>query len=210
MRHLDCRRCRSFSTLQDRPVVKASRSYSSRALEYRNSCVSRLAAVSLTIAVTGCLSPATPQQRATASPPMRPEVFFLGKTEGRGELTRRGLSPRSLRVESEGRQEPDGSFRLDQTVTYGDGEIQQRTWRMRALDERTYTGTLSDASGEMEGEVDGNVFHLRYRLRQPAVYMEQWLYLQSDRRTVVNLSEVTVLGIAVARLTERIVRGEAN
>lgn len=174
-----------------------------------NSRVARIAAMSLTMAITGCLSPAPSQQLASLSPAMRPEVFFLGKTESRGELTLRGRSPRSLQVASEGRQEPDGGFRLDQNITYGDGEIERRTWRIRAIDARTYTGTLSDASGDMDGEVEGNVFHLRYRLRQPAVYVEQWLYLQSDG-TVVNLGEVTVLGIPWARLEERIVRSEAH
>ncbi len=77
---------------------------------------------------------------------------------------------------------------------------------MRAIDERTYTGTLSDADGDMTGEVEGNLFHLRYRIRQPAVYMEQWLYLQSDGRTVLNTGEATLLGIPWARLEERIVR----
>lgn len=141
---------------------------------------------------------------------MRPEVFFAGRTEGRGELTLRGGSPRSLQVASEGRQDPDGTFRLDQTITFGDGTIERRTWHLRAIDSRTYSGTLSDAAGDMRGEVEGNVFRLRYLLRQPAVYVQQRLYLQSDERTVINLGEVTVLGMPWARLEERIVRSEAE
>jgi len=165
-----------------------------------------VAAVALLMALSGCLSSAPPQPFESASPAMRPEVFFRGRTEGQGELTLRGRAPRSLRVVGEGRQEPDGSFRLDQTVTFGDGEIERRTWHIRANGARTYTGTLSDADGDMKGEVEGNVFHLRYRLRRPAVYVEQRLYLQSDGRTVLNLGEVTILGIPWARLEERIVR----
>ena len=137
---------------------------------------------------------------------MRPEVFFSGRTEGRGELSLRGRAPRSLRVVGEGRQEPGGGFRLDQTVSFADGKIEKRTWLIQAIDARTYTGSLSDAAGEIKGEVEGNLFHVRYRIRDPAVYMEQWLYLQSDGRTVVNRSEVKVLGITWARLDERIVR----
>lgn len=137
---------------------------------------------------------------------MRPEVFFAGRTEGHGTLTVRGGSPQSLRVQSEGRQERDGTFRLDQTITFGSGKIETRTWNMRAIDGRTYTGTLTDAGGDMKGEVEGNLFHLRYRIGQPAVYMEQWLYLQSDGRTVLNTGEATLLGIPWARLEERIVR----
>lgn len=166
-----------------------------------------IAAVVLATAISGCLSPAPPQPLASASPAMRPEVFFAGRTEGHGTLTIRGRPPQSLRVQSEGRRESDGTFRLDQTITVGDGRIETRTWKMRAIDGRSYAGTLSgDADGEMKGEVDGNLFHLRYRVSQPAVYMEQWLYLQSDGRTVLNVGEATVLGVPWARLEERIVR----
>ena len=175
-----------------------------------NSCTARVVAMSLATTIAGCLSPVPSSQLESASPEMRPEVFFLGTTESRGELTHRGRSPRFLRVVSEGRQESNGGFRLDQTFTYDDGAIDRRTWRIRAIDARTYAGTISDASGDLYGQVEGNVFHLRYRLRQPLVYVEQWLYLQSDERTVVNLGEVTVFGIPWARLEERIVRSEGN
>lgn len=164
-----------------------------------------IAAVALSLALSGCLEPST-QPLSSASPLMRPEVFFAGRTEGHGTLAVRGGSPRSVRVQSDGRQDPDGTFRLDQTITFGDGRVETRTWNMRAIDGRSYTGTLSDANGDMKAEVEGNLFHLRYRIRQPAVYMEQWLYLQSDGRTVLNIGEATVLGIPWARLEERIVR----
>lgn len=164
-----------------------------------------VAAVALSLVLSGCLAPST-QPLSSASPLMRPEVFFAGRTEGHGTLTVRGGSPRSVRVQSDGRQDPDGTFRLDQTITFGDGKIETRTWTMRATDARTYTGKLSDANGDMKAEVTGNLLHLRYRIRQPAVYMEQWLYLQSDGQTVLNIGEATVLGIPWARLEERIVR----
>ena len=165
----------------------------------------RFPALLLITALAGCL-PQLPKDLASPSPEMRPERFFAGNTEGRGELTMRGLTPRPFKVTSRGSNEPDGSFRLDQTVAYEDGEVVRRTWHMRALDARTYTGTLSDASGETHGTIEGNAFRLRYRIRQPAIYMEQWLYLQSDGRTVINLAEVTILGIPWARLEERTTR----
>lgn len=174
----------------------------------RRSCASGLAALvaALSMSLSGCLSPASPHPLASVSPEMKPEVFFAGRTEGNGTLTMRGSSPQSVRVNSDGRKAPDGTFRLDQTITFGDGRIETRTWNMRAVDGGTYTGTLSDAGGAMTGEVKGNLFHLRYRIRQPAVYMEQWLYLQNDGKTVVNIGEATVLGVPWARLEERIVR----
>ena len=111
-------------------------------------------------------------------------------------------------MEGTGRTEPDGSFRLDQAVTFDDGTTESRTWRVRRTAAHEYTATLSDAHGDVRAEASGNSFHLRYLLRQPAVYMDQSLYLQPDGRTVLNRATVTVLGIPWARLTETIRRVE--
>lgn len=161
-------------------------------------------------ALGGCLSSLPPATQVSPSPQMRPERFFAGATEGSGRLTFRGREPRAFRVKSEGATEADGTFRLDQTVTYEDGEMSRRTWLIRSLGDGTYSGTLSDAQGEMRGAVDGNLFHLRYLVRQPAIYMEQWLYLESDGHSVANQAQVTVLGVPWATVEERIVRSDAG
>lgn len=128
------------------------------------------AAISLaaaSIVLTGCLAPAPTLPAVSATPLMRPEAFFAGRTEGRGELTLRGRAPRSMKVESQGHAEADGGFRLEQTLTFEDGHRHTRTWHMRRVDGRTYTGTLSDAAGEFTGDIVGNRLHLRYLLRRP-------------------------------------------
>lgn len=137
---------------------------------------------------------------------MRPEVFFEGRTQGKGTLELATGARRSLRVEGRGHAEADGSFRLDQVVTFDDGAPEKRTWRLVQLDARIYNITLSDAPGPVSAEVTGNRFHVRYRLHNPAIYMEQWLYLQPDGRTALNLATITVLGIPWARLTEEITK----
>ncbi len=113
---------------------------------------------------------------------------------------------RLLHVEGHGYTEADGSFRLDQVVTFEDGAVEKRTWRLAKRGPGTYTGTLTDADGPVSAEVTGNRFHLRYLLRKPAVYMEQYLYLQPDGRTALNLATITVIGMPLARLTEEITR----
>lgn len=118
-------------------------------------------------------------------------------------LTGRRLS---LQVEGHGHIEADGSFRLDQVVTFEDGAVEKRTWRLVKRHPGTYTGTVSDADGPVSAEATGNRFHLRYLVRQPAVHMEQYLYLQPDGRTILNLATITVIGQPWARLTEEIVR----
>ena len=159
--------------------------------------------------LAGCFGASPSHPGIVENPALRPELFFEGRTQGTGTLELLTGKRRSLRVEGRGTAEADGSLRLDQVVTFDDGEVQERTWRLVKLDARTYSATLSDATGPVAAEVTGNRFHLRYRLRKPAIYMEQWLYLQADG-TVLNLATITVLGIPWARLTEEITRTGAN
>ncbi len=154
--------------------------------------------------LAGCLDGFPRRDRVAAAPDMRPERFFDGRTRGDGMLHLRGRESRTLRVEGQGRAEHDGTFRLDQTVTYADGTTEMRSFHMRRVDDTHYIATLSDAKGEVMAETIGNRFHLHYLLRQPAVYMDQNLYLQPDGRTALNEATVTLLGVPVARLSETI------
>jgi uncharacterized protein DUF3833 len=154
--------------------------------------------------LAGCLSSGPPHAGRLEEPVLRPEMFFSGPTRGEGTLVTLTGSRQSLRVEGHGYTEADGTFRLDQTVTYSNAETKTRTWRLLKGDSKRYTATLSDVPGEVTAEATGNLFHLRYRLRAPAIYMEQWLYLQPDGRTVLNFATVTVIGIPWAQLSEEI------
>jgi hypothetical protein len=169
----------------------------------------RRAFVSLLLLASSACLPHGPDHPATvAQPELRPEAFFAGRTRGEGTLTQRFRAARTVHVVGTGMTEPDGSFRLDQAVTFDDGTIEARTWRVRRTSAHEYSATLSDADGEVKAESSGNSFHLRYLLRRPAVYMDQWLYLQTDGRSVLNRATVTVLGVPWARLTETIERVE--
>ncbi len=158
--------------------------------------------------IVGCfgLPPFSSHPVTAANPTLGFEVFFAGHTHGKGTLELITGQRRSLQIKGHGYTEADGSFRLDQVVTYDDGAVERRTWRLVKRDQGSYTGTLTDADGPVSAEVTGNRFHLRYLLREPAVYMEQYLYLQPDGRKLLNLATVTVIGIPWARLTEEITR----
>ena len=155
---------------------------------------------------TACLTAGPRRPSPQVGPALRPEAFFAGHTHGDGTLAVRGRAPQTLRVDGEGREEADGSFRLDQTLIIGQGAPETRSWRLRRVDARTYTATLSDARGPVVAESDGNRFHLRYEVRRPDVVMEQWLFLQPDGRTVRNIATITVLGVPWVRLAESITR----
>lgn len=141
---------------------------------------------------------------------MRPEVFFAGTTRSTGVLENASGSPtRRLRVAGRGTATADGGLRLEQDVTFDDDPPTTRTWILRRVDAHRYVATLTDASGDVEGAAYGNVFHVRYATRVPfGGTMEQWLYLQPDGRTVVNVATVTWLGFVAARISETIVRDD--
>jgi len=141
---------------------------------------------------------------------MRPDVFFAGTTRSTGVLeSRSGRPTHRLRVEGHGATQPDGTFRLDQAVTLDQDPPESRAWVLRQVDDHRYVATLTDASGPVECEAFGDLFHVRYPMRSPlGGTMEQWLYLQPDGRTVVDEATVRVLGIVVAHLSERIARAD--
>ena len=158
------------------------------------------------MALSACLPSLAARPAPAPTPLLDPIAFFTGRTHGEGALDVRLGKPRTLTVEGTGTAKPDGSFQLDQTVTWGDGAVETRRWLLVRRDATSFTATLSDASGEVNAEVSGNLFHLRYPIQQPRVFMEQWLYLQPDGRSVLNLAQVTVLGVPWARMSETITR----
>ena len=159
--------------------------------------------------VTGCIAGFSARPAITPQRSFDPTVFFAGRTHGEGTLDVRIGTDRTLQVEGVGTPQPDGRFRLDQTITFGDGTVETRVWYLSRVSQSRYTATLSDARGDVRAESKGSLFHLRYLLRHPAVYMEQWLYLSADGRSVQNFAQVTVAGVPWARLNERITRSDA-
>jgi hypothetical protein len=160
----------------------------------------------LAVSLGGCIDKLPPSAFADGTPEMRPEVFFAGATSSSGvQETASGAPTRRLHVTGAGDILPDGSLRLVQHITFDHDTPTTRTWVLRRLDAHRYTATLTDASGPVEGEAYGDLFHLRYPMQSPAGgEMEQWLYLQPDGRTVMNEATVSVLGIVVAHVSERI------
>jgi hypothetical protein len=163
-----------------------------------------LLVLSAALVMPGCLGGFRVAGTAASSPALRPERFFDGATRGQGVLAVRGKADRFFTVSSAGHTESDGTFVLDQTISYADGAVETRSFRVRPVDEHEYTGTLTGVSGPVWARAEGNGFHVRYAIRAPAVTMEQWIYLQPDGRTALNRATVRVLGVPVARLSETI------
>ena len=158
------------------------------------------------LALSGCLGPFRVAKTPAPGPEFRPDQFFAGDTAGDGVLAVRFKASRRFHVAGSGHSDSDGRFVLDQTVTYADGTVEHRSFRIQRMGDQVYTGSLTGASGPVSARTDGNAFHVRYTISRPAVTMDQWIYLQPDGRTALNRATVRVLGIPVAHLSETITR----
>lgn len=163
----------------------------------------RLAVLSIAIALAGCEAKPIEPERGAAAPVFKAESFFLGRTRGEGSLKIRFRNPQQVRVEGRGRIDPQGTLVLDQIVARGEKAPDKRQWRIRAIGPGRYSGTLTDATGPIEGAVRGNLLHLNYKMKGGA-HAHQWIYLQPDGRTALNRMTITMFGVTVARLDETI------
>ena len=134
-----------------------------------------------------------------------PHNGFDGHSQGNGTLRLFFGKPRLFHVESRGYDQEDGSFRLDQTVTFQGADGQKRFWLMKTTSKNHYTASLSDASGPVTGSTEGSTLLLKYRVKGPLV-MHQTLRLLPDLKTIDNVGKITFLGIPVGRLHETIIR----
>jgi len=160
----------------------------------------RLLSMSLLLAAA---APANPDL-AAQQPVFHPDLFFAGHTEGHAQLKQLFHSAKPIHVLGQGRVE-HGTLVLDQTVMQQDEKPQQREWRLRETAPGRYAGTLSDATGPVEGDVSGNCLHLAYPMKG-GLQVEQHIYLQPGGHSALNRMKITKFGITVASLDETITK----
>ena len=148
-------------------------------------------------------APAPPAQAPGAPRALDAIRFFDGMTEGQGVLKVAMRSPVTIRVQSRGQVETDGTLSVRQIVSEGDKPARTREWRIRELSPGRYAGTLSDAVGPVVGETVGNRLHLRFRTKN-GLDAEQWLTLAPGGRSANNVMRVRKFGLTVASLDETI------
>lgn len=156
-----------------------------------------------------CLFVSTLAISATlAGEPVRsftPQNGFGGESEGTGSISAFFGPARVFHVKSWGAGQVDGSFRLDQSVTFEGKPPQKRVWILTTTSPGRYSATLTDASGMATGMTSGARLSLRYRIRGPLI-MHQELELHADGTTIDNVGVITLFGIPVGHLHETITR----
>lgn len=91
---------------------------------------------------------------------------------------------------------------LDQTIDKPGSKKEDRRCKLREVAPGRHAGTLSDAVGSVTGTIEGNDFHVRYRIKS-GVSVDQHLLLESDH-TLSNHMTFRKLGLVVGRMDEMI------
>lgn len=138
-----------------------------------------------------------------------PRAGFGGESQGNGSLKLLLGKPRPFHVRSRGSERADGTFLLEQTVTFQGEPSRDRVWVISTVGPNRYSATLSDAAGTVTGVTSGPHLSLRYRVKGPLV-MHQELKLMADGTTIDNVGTITLLGIRVGHLRETITRSGAG
>jgi hypothetical protein len=156
----------------------------------------------MTLTAAGCV--ADTALPAAEKADLDPISFFEGRTHGDGELKKLFGRPVRISVDSVGRV-VNGSLILDQTIREDGAPARVRRWTIRKLSPGRYTGTLTDAAGEVRLTVVGARARITYTLPH-GLMVHQELARQSDRHIVLNRLRVHKFGVRVATLNETIRR----
>jgi hypothetical protein len=119
-----------------------------------------------------------------------------------GRLEKLFGSPVTVIVDSVGRRDGDMLI-LDQSIAEGAKPQRKRRWTMRATAPGVYSGSLTEAVGQVRVATTSARARIHYTMKG-GLQVEQQLALQSDGKTVLNRLEVRKFGVKVATLSETI------
>ena len=134
------------------------------------------------------------------------KTYFTGKVIARGMI--QDYSDKVTRrfcVELNGTWQ-DNNGVLAEKFYYNDGEISFRNWQLTKLADGSYEGQAEDVVGTAIGKHQGFAFQFQYELLLEVdddtyqVTMDDWMY-QIDKYRVMNTTEISKLGVNIAKVT---------
>lgn len=163
-----------------------------------------LAATSM-IVLTACAT-RLPIPEPAISGPFVIEEVLLGKTVGQGSITTITGVDRSFTARLDGSWDGQ-TLTLVEDFIYDDGEIDQKTWRLKKLPNGEYEGTREDVVGTARGFQVENGFRLEYLIDLPTgpgkttrVGFKDILVL-NEAGDVLNEARVGYRGFRVGRVS---------
>jgi hypothetical protein len=142
-----------------------------------------------------CAAPAA----AADKPRLDMLAFFAGKTHAENVMKVVLKKPVPLIVDSIGGKGDRGDFVLIETVHEGDKPVRQRKWIMRQAGPNHFTGSLTDAVGPVDVQIDGDTATIRYVMKG-GLKIEQHLKLAADGRSLSNQVVAKKLGMKFAHV----------
>ena len=142
---------------------------------------------------------------AAAAAVLDPLAFFSGASHGEGTIKILFKAIQPIRVASHGRADGHGGIILDQVVRQGGKPPKARRWVLRPSGPTTVTGTLTDASGPVQGSLAADAMSLAYPMKG-GLAATQTLTLQPGGRVLINHMVVRKYGMTVATVEERITK----
>jgi hypothetical protein len=131
-----------------------------------------------------------------------PVDFFRGRTHGEGTLKVIFQPTKKISVDSVGRDEPDGSLLLEQTIHEPGKPSRTRYWRLRQSGPGRFEGTLTDAAGPVRVDVESEQVRIRYRGKDHLDFDQR--LTRAGPKEVRNRMRVKRFGIIVAHFEETI------
>ena len=105
--------------------------------------------------------------------------------------------PYRSRTLGNGQLLPDGSLSLVQQVQDEGKPAASRRWKIRKIDEDSFSGTMSDAIGPVNvEEIDGR-YRFKFKMKGNLA-VEQWVTPLADGRTAKSSASVRKFGMRVA------------
>ena len=138
------------------------------------------------------------------STPFEPLDFFEGETSSVGTLSTVLGKERALSVRSLGQRRPDGALVITQTISLEGEPERTRTWVLEADGENSFSGSLSDATGDVTAIKGGRRMVIGYDTEDGTI---RQTLTQIGEGEVLNRLDVYKWGLNIARLDATITRG---
>ena len=152
--------------------------------------------------------PAEAKDAPPADGVFRPEVFFLGRTEG-GGVVRNALGRiiRRCVISTQGEYSPTyGAIHFDETFTYDNGEVDIWRWAMTPGRDGRYVAAEATVGSGIAAETRGLDCHLTFRRRvggsgrlMAPRYATRFTLLSPD--VALKRARVSLFGFPLAEMT---------
>ena len=129
-----------------------------------------------------------------------PVEFFRGRTQGEGTLKIIFQSAKTIKVDSLGYADKDGSLVIKQDIRESTKPVRTRYWRLKQIAPGRFAGTLTDAASPVRIEQTGNSVRIRYKAKDNLDF--DLTLTPSGPKTVRNRMRIKRFGVTVARVEE--------